>query len=461
MAKKKVRRLIDLTTFEVSLVDSPANKKKFLVIKCDDGKGGKVMMHFVRKDSVLKFNGGLWVKVKIEDNDIWKKIVKGYITAFSWSGRPTEGEDIIYIGDKVSEKHKIIVDKVDLRDISIVTIPADKEAVITVIDKKNKIIEGYVSTDAKNLLNEIIKPIAFKEAMKVYMEKPPKGLVFFNHKFDHPVGRILDYKIVEKKKGGDSMDDKDIELTDEQKAQKNLDDSLPDNPEELDDFEVTVKSNDETTDDDTSDDQDAMDDSEKDKVDKEVVLKQESKIVKGINDCLSTLAGLLTEHKVPGYEDFKLPTKKSQKISVVEIAKLAPKNIPVLKKAMSLLMGIFTQYGYSPEKKLMLDVDTSKISKKLGEVETQLSGVIKSLDQALETANEQKIADLSKTIAEIKDTIENKIPIRKTTVNNEDRSTLEVDDKVEPTKKLLESEEYKNADPIAKVELLLGQEETE
>lgn len=251
----------------------------------------------------------------------------------------------------------------------------------------------------------------------------------------------------------------DDEKTTEKKVKKSLDDSLPENPEELGDFEVTVKSDEPPVDETPVDDEVPADDKDKeDKVKEENILKREGKMIDVIKKALTDFAEFLAEHKIPGYEDFKLPVKKSEEMSAVDIAELAKKDIPIIKKVMSELIGIFTEHGFSVEKRLMVDIDTSKVSKKLSELETQLTGITKSLAEAQEVAQEQKISDLAKTIGEIKTHIETKIPIRKATVNNEDRSTLEVDGKTEPVNKLLESEDYKGADGVAKIEMLLEQD---
>ena len=92
-----------------------------------------------------------------------------------------------------------ILEKADIIDISVVTWPADLNAQIKIADKEKQIIEGFVSTSKQNRRYEFILPTVFEFGMQQYMSMPPKGTIFFNHKSDKPVGKILKWKVIKKK----------------------------------------------------------------------------------------------------------------------------------------------------------------------------------------------------------------------------------------------------------------------
>jgi len=145
-------------------------------------------------DSIPKVTGGLWIKGKILDDKIWEWILDGRITAYSWAGVPKHDEIIDIKGKRI-----YILHKADILDISVVVSPADLHAQIKIEDKKNHIISGYASTSQENRRYEFIMPSVFKTGMEQYMSMPPKGVILFNHNQDKPVGKILEYKVVEKK----------------------------------------------------------------------------------------------------------------------------------------------------------------------------------------------------------------------------------------------------------------------
>lgn len=146
-------------------------------------------------DSIPKITGGLWIKGKILDDKIWEWILDGRITAYSWAGIPKHDEVIDIEGKRI-----YILHKADILDISVVVSPADLHAQIKIEDKENHIISGYASTSRENRRYEFIMPSVFKTGMEQYMSMPPKGVILFNHNQDKPVGKILEYRVIEKKK---------------------------------------------------------------------------------------------------------------------------------------------------------------------------------------------------------------------------------------------------------------------
>lgn len=57
-------------------------------------------------------------------------------------------------------------------------------------------IEGYFSTGDKDRVDEIVLPSALEKSMPAFMANNP--VMCFNHNPDHPVGKVLDYRIDEK-----------------------------------------------------------------------------------------------------------------------------------------------------------------------------------------------------------------------------------------------------------------------
>ena len=152
----------------------------------------------LKRDKILKSielpkeTGGLWIRARIDDDEIWKWIEEEKVTGFSWSGNP-----IKYSVIALPEKQYMVLEAAEIYDISVVTIPADIETNIKIVDKEKHIIEGLVSTSEENRHYEFVLPSAFTDAIKTYMEKPPKGTIFFNHKFDRPVGKAVELKVIQ------------------------------------------------------------------------------------------------------------------------------------------------------------------------------------------------------------------------------------------------------------------------
>jgi uncharacterized coiled-coil protein SlyX len=182
------KKLKDLEVWEVSLVDKPANNKKFIVLK----RAGNTPLIKSEEGGKLKALGGLWIKAEITDDEKWGLIQKGQISAFSWAGWPKK-ELIEYTDDG---GYKVTLLETNVTEISIVTIPADPEAVFEIADEDNRIIEGWVSTDILNRNYFQIIPEAFEEGMELYINKPPNGTMFFNHDRDLPIGKVLKWEVV-------------------------------------------------------------------------------------------------------------------------------------------------------------------------------------------------------------------------------------------------------------------------
>jgi len=201
---KKPKTLSDVRPEEVSIVDHPAIEDEFYLKKNFRPPTSSIVKS---EGGLLQPLGGLWVQAKITDEEMKKKIKEGYVAAFSWAGRPAL-EILRWIegfGCKSTLKkiHRLL-------DISVVTTPADLNAEFSLTDEAEGIIEGYVSTDTENYYYEVIEPDAFREAMLIYMTKAPKGTIFYNHDRDVPVGKILDWKIIDdEKKGGEKEMEKE------------------------------------------------------------------------------------------------------------------------------------------------------------------------------------------------------------------------------------------------------------
>lgn len=216
------KKLKDVKVEEISLVDNPAIGEHFYMTK------NCILIKSV-EGAKVKAIGGLWVQCQITDDETWDKVEKEFISAFSWSGQPSLEvvESIEGYGRKgtIKEIGKLI-------DISVVTCPADPEAGFKVTDKANRIIEGLVSTDVENFYYEVIEPTAFAKVMPGYMEKPPKGTIFYNHNFDIPVGKILKWEVrssnaVTEETKDQSQEEKltteggETKMVDEKKVEKN------------------------------------------------------------------------------------------------------------------------------------------------------------------------------------------------------------------------------------------------
>jgi len=191
MAKQ---RLKDLDVWEVSTVDNPAHDKKFLIMK----REGTAPLIKSVEGGKLKVLGGLWIKAQITDDEIWSHIENEYVTAFSWCGRP-----IKELLDFSENGYKVTLIESEILDISVVTVPGDVGALLKIIDKEKRIIEGMVATDVMNRNYSKILPSVFEKAMVGYMANPPKGVMFYNHNWDRPVGKILEYKVEKSTEGGE------------------------------------------------------------------------------------------------------------------------------------------------------------------------------------------------------------------------------------------------------------------
>jgi len=60
------------------------------------------------------------------------------------------------------------------------------------IGEKERFIEGYASTDSFDRVGDSISPEAFRPGMESFMRNP---IVLFNHDFDRPIGKVVDYRI--------------------------------------------------------------------------------------------------------------------------------------------------------------------------------------------------------------------------------------------------------------------------
>lgn len=149
----------------------------------------------IEKPPELK--GSLWFRAQIDKGDkwadrSWEWVLNGYLCGASWSGFPTEVEEY-----RKPDAFYAIVRDLDLRDISLTTLPGDEHTWLRVVDEGQRIIEGTITSEELNYLQEFVLPEAFEFEVKRYMEESPGGTIFLNHDLDKPIGRFLELQVKE------------------------------------------------------------------------------------------------------------------------------------------------------------------------------------------------------------------------------------------------------------------------
>jgi len=66
---------------------------------------------------------------------------------------------------------------------------------IKTVDKKERIIEGFASTNVVDRVKDIVEPKAFEKTMNTFMKI---ATLLFNHDLNQPIGTVIGYKITDK-----------------------------------------------------------------------------------------------------------------------------------------------------------------------------------------------------------------------------------------------------------------------
>lgn len=111
------------------------------------------------KNTDIDGNNGLYIGAKVVDNDAWSKVKEGVYRGFS-------------VGGHVLDRKENVINAIDLVEISLVDVPANKSARIEVWKKEKITKDAETVWELSNLMIQLKQTISYFE----YLKKPTKDL---------------------------------------------------------------------------------------------------------------------------------------------------------------------------------------------------------------------------------------------------------------------------------------------